>query len=156
MKITDYLSKENIFLDVELPDKIAVLDFIAKIAEKSGVVKDSSALFEGLLQRERTMSTGVGRCFGFPHTTSPEADNAAVILVRLSKPIHFDSLDNKPVDIILSLIIPQRYPEIHVRLLARISRLCQNSRFVTAVRENSAPSAVWQAMADLETSPEFI
>lgn len=155
MKITDYLCKQNIFLDVKLPDKSAVLEFIAQAAVKNGIVGDAVSLHQGLVQRESTMSTGVGCGFGFPHTTTPEAEDAAVILIRLAEPIEFDSIDNEPVDIVLGLIIPETNRDIHVRLLARVSRLCQNPEFLSAVKRSDNPETVCRVLADVENTSLF-
>lgn len=155
MKLADHLRLENIFLNEKLPDKTAVLRFIADAAVQNGIVKDSGELLKGLIERENTMSTGVGGCLGFPHTTSMEAINAAVILIRLEKPIDFQSLDTHPVDIILALIIPQQNPEMHVRLLARVSRLCRSDRFLSAVKQADEPETLWHALNALEEQTGF-
>lgn len=155
MRITDYLGRQNIFLDVRLPDKSAVLEFISRAAVENGIVKDAAALHEGLVARESTMSTGVGCGFGFPHTTTPEAENAAVILIRLAEPIDFESIDNEPVDIVLGLIIPEAKREIHIRLLARVSRLCQNPEFLSAVKQSDNPETVCRVLTDLENTSLF-
>lgn len=149
MNISDYLSYQNIFLDADLPDKTAVLEFIADACEKNRVA-DKDEVYAGLLEREQTMSTGVGGGLAFPHTTSAEANQAAVILLRLARPVDFNALDKKPVDIVLSLIIPQKDREIHVRLLARISRLCRESAFIEAVRKAEDPFWLCTEMQKIE------
>lgn len=155
MKITDYLRAENIFLDVDLPDKTAVLKFIARACAGNGIVQDESAVFEGLVEREQTMSTGVGGGLAFPHTTSEEAGDAAVILLRLNRAIDFEALDKKPVDIVLALIIPKKNTEMHVRLLARISRLCRDPDFVKAVRSGADPPVLRREMHHVEQRTAF-
>ncbi|MFO7931022.1 MAG: PTS sugar transporter subunit IIA [Thermodesulfobacteriota bacterium] len=150
MNISDYLSAENIFLDADLKDKTAVLGFIADACEKNRVAENKDEVYQGLLEREQTMSTGVGGGLAFPHTTSAEAKQAAVILLRLSRPVDFDALDKKPVDIILSLIIPQKDREIHVRLLARISRLCRDPAFIEALRNAADPFELRTEMQKVE------
>jgi PTS system nitrogen regulatory IIA component len=150
MKITDYLSLENIFLDVALPDKTSVLRFIAESCVKNNIVKDARAVLNGLEKREKTMSTGVGGGLAFPHTISVEAQDAAVLLIRPVHPVDFESLDEKPIDIVLALIIPQSKPELHVRLLARISRLCREPAFVASVRKTADPPLLWREMQQAE------
>jgi mannitol/fructose-specific phosphotransferase system IIA component (Ntr-type) len=135
LKITDHLKKENIFLNTSLESKPDVLKYISDACAQNGIIYDSKILYDGLVQRELTMSTGVGGGIGFPHTTNPEIQHASVILIRLAKPIDFESLDHQPVDIIIGLVFPASDPGIHVRMLARISRLCQNPDFLNAIRQ---------------------
>ncbi|MFW6334197.1 MAG: PTS sugar transporter subunit IIA [Desulfosalsimonas sp.] len=155
MKISDYLSTENIFLDADLPDKNSILQFIADACVKTGNAKDRQEIYQGLCQRENTMSTGIGGGLAFPHTTSGETENPAVIVLRLKRSVDFESLDKKPVDIVLALIIPRSDREIHVRLLARISRLCRDNSFLGAVRSAKTAGELLENMqaAEKETSP---
>lgn len=155
MKISDYLRTENIILDIQLPDKSAVLRFIAETCIKNGVAADEAVVIEGLIEREKTMSTGVGGGLAFPHTTSAEVEEAAVILVRPAKPVSFEALDKKPVDIIVALIIPQKDRELHVRLLARISRLCREPEFLDAVRNSRDPSSLKREIQKIEQETIF-
>lgn len=150
MKITDYLSTQNIFLDVDLPDKLSVLKFIAKACAKNGIVSDSQALLKGLQEREETMSTGVGKGLAFPHTISAEVRDASVLLIRPASPVDFDALDKKAVEIILALIFPKTKPDIHVRLLARISRLCREPDFLASLKNNANPPQLWQQISQAE------
>jgi mannitol/fructose-specific phosphotransferase system IIA component (Ntr-type) len=135
LKISDHLKKENIFLDTTLDSKPDVLKYISDVCAKNGIIRDPELLHKGLIAREQTMSTGVGDGIAFPHTTNPETRNASVILIRLAKPIDFDALDHQPVDIIIGLIFPAADPGIHVRMLARVSRLCQNPDFLNAIKK---------------------
>ena len=155
LKIIDYLQTGNIYLDAVLESKTDVLKYIADVCVQAGIVKNSSTLYEGLTQREQTMSTGVGGGIGFPHTTTPEAGDAAVVLIRLAKPIDFESLDHLPVDIILALIIPESNPAIHVRLLARVSRLCRQPEFLSAIRQADGPERLFEQIKLIEENTTF-
>ena len=112
-------------------------------------------LYDGLIQREQTMSTGVGGGIGFPHTTSKETRQAIVILIRLAKPIDFEALDHQPVDIILGLIFPESNPSIHVRMLARVSRLCQNPEFLSAIKQAEDADLLIEKIKVIENGTSF-
>jgi mannitol/fructose-specific phosphotransferase system IIA component (Ntr-type) len=155
MKIWKYLRAEHIFLNVLIPDKKASLRFIADVCVRSGLVKDDLQLYEGLLKREQTMSTGVGDGLGFPHTFSGEANDATIILVRLAEPIDFEALDDLPVDIILALIVPENKIPLHLQMLAGVSRLCKNSEFLEAVRKATNSKDLWYLIKKLEESMPF-
>lgn len=155
MKICHRLKVEHIFLDVSLAEKDAVLQFISEKGKKTGVVKDRELLYEGLQQRENLMSTGIGAGIALPHATAPEVTEAAVFLVRLSKGIDYDALDSQPVDIVLSLIIPEDNTPLHLQLLAGVSRLCKMPEFLNILRQTKDPSDLWQAIKTLEEEMAF-
>ncbi len=150
MQICEHLEIENIFLNKKLDDKDSILRFIADICVQRMVVNDSNLLYDGMKQREQTMSTGVGNGLGFPHTTNPEVKKATIFLIRLATSVDFEALDNLPVDIILSLVIPENQTTLHLRLLARISRLCRNPNFIQSVRESSDTKKLWHLIKKME------
>ncbi len=150
MQISEHLEVENIFLNKKLNDKDSILRFIADICVQRAMVNDSNLLYDGMRQREQTMSTGVGNGLGFPHTTNPEVKKAVIFLIHLATPVNFEALDNLPVDIILSLVIPENQTTLHLRLLARISRLCRNQKFIQSVRESSDTKELWHLIKEME------
>ncbi len=142
-------------MNVSLPDKEAVFRFVVDAFVKGGVVENSATLYKGMMEREQTMSTGVGDGIGFPHTTNQEAKNAAVLLIRTSKPIDFDALDSLPVDIIMAMVIPENKTTLHIQLLAGVSRLCRNPDFLKAVRNADDSKKLWGKIDDLEENMAF-
>ncbi len=155
MKICDYLKPEYIFLNTLLTDKESVLRFVADSCVQKGVVKDAALLYQGLENREKTMSTGIGGGIAFPHTTNTEVEDAAILLICLSKPMEFEALDNRPVDTIIPIVVSDTRTDLHIRLLARISRLCKNPDFLGAVRRAESPDKLWEDIKGLEAATAF-
>lgn len=150
MKVSEYLPPTQILLDVDVADKEELLRFVADAFVGSGVIADGDALYRGMKSREETMSTGVGDGIGIPHTTSGEAKNAAVFLIRLRQPIDFQALDGNQVDIVIALVIPEKETTLHIRLLARVSRLCRNRAFMNLVRQARSADALYREVEKLE------
>lgn len=139
LRISDFINTENIFLDISLRNKEGVLRFIADKSKENGLVNDAETLFDGFVQREESMSTGVGQKMAFPHTTTPERDQAAVLVISLKTPVPFDSIDNEPIDTVFAIIIPESNQTQHLQILARISRLCRKSEFMESIRNANNP-----------------
>lgn len=155
MKIWKHLRTEHIFLNAPLSNKETLLRFVADTCARNGVVKDASALYKGMQNREQTMSTGVGGGIGFPHTTSQEAKEAAILLIHLAEAIDFEALDDLPVDIIFALVIPENERGLHLRILAGVSRLCRNPDFLKAVRKAENSEGLWTEIKNLEEKMAF-
>ena len=156
MKIYQYLQPENIYLDVPLDDKDAVLWFVAEAFASKGVVKDSTLLYEGMKQREETMSTGIGHGIGIPHAASNETSRPALVLVRLLRAVNFDSIDGKPVKIVLALVVPGEKVDTHLQMLAGVARLCQNPDYVNIVNAASDSSALGKQIENLEEATTLL
>ncbi|MDY0042274.1 MAG: PTS sugar transporter subunit IIA [Desulforhabdus sp.] len=150
MKIGHFLRTESIFLNVDLPDKDAVIRFAADMFAQHGVVKNSASIYAGLKSREEILSTGIGNGIGIPHTDSAEATNAALLLLRLAKPIDFGALDALPVDVVLAVVVPDNNSVLHLQMLAGISRLCRKTDFLKAVREAETPRSLLLKINELE------
>jgi mannitol/fructose-specific phosphotransferase system IIA component (Ntr-type) len=155
MKICNHINPGHIFLNVQLPDKDSVFRFIADTLHKEGVIENVEPMFNGLKEREETMSTGIGNGIGLPHTTNGEVRDPIVMLIRPQSPLPFDAIDNLPVGIVIALIIPEGRTALHIQILAGVSRLCKNSEFIKAVREIGDSSLLYQKIEQLESKMAF-
>ena len=150
LKISDFINADCIFLNVDLPGKEAVLRFLADKGREMGLVSDADLLFRGFMEREQLMSTGVGSGLAFPHTVTGERSEAAVLIVRLSKPVFFDSMDDRDVDLVLAVLIPESNQTQHLQILARVSRLCRKSEFLSKIRRGKDPVTVKKDIREIE------
>lgn len=155
MKVWTHLKTKNIYLKTPLEDKYAALCFIAGELQKKGLIRDADKLTEGLLNREKTMSTGIGDGICFPHTTSPDLAEAALMLIRPLKPLDFEALDKLPVDIIIAIIVPENQTALHLQMLAGMSRLCRVPEFLTIVRSAEDEDALLEEIKKLEEGMAF-
>ncbi|MBW1892542.1 MAG: PTS sugar transporter subunit IIA [Deltaproteobacteria bacterium] len=155
MQIWKHLKTENIYLNVSLADKYAALCFIADTLKKNGFIKNTDILINGLIEREKTMSTGIGNGICFPHTTSPELTEAALMLIRPLEALDFEALDNLPVNIIMAIVVPENQTDLHLQMLAGMSRLCRDPDFLTIVRSAEDEQMLWQKIKELEEGMAF-
>jgi len=155
MKIHKHLRAEHIYLDAALKDKEELFRFVADTFARDGVVKDSSRLYNSMKMREKTMSTGIGNGIGIPHAASWEAKEPAVLLIRPAKAIDFKALDGLPVDIVLALVVPENQTPLHLQMLAGISRLCQEAKFLKLVRQAGNPRDLLKEIELLEKKIAF-
>jgi PTS system nitrogen regulatory IIA component len=155
MKIYKRLSAEHIFLNVPLKDKDEVIHFVADTFARDGLVTHARLLYDSLIERENTMSTGIGNGIGIPHAVSREAHDPSVLLIRLAHSIDFDALDKLPVDIILALVVPENLIHLHLQILAGISRLCKRDEFLDFVRQTHNANDLWQGIKRIEEEIAF-
>ena len=113
--------------------KQALYAMAEKVAEKFGCRADN--LIHSLLEREEIGSTGIGQGVAIPHAQMPDIDRFIGVFAQLEKPIDFDAFDDKEVDLIYLLLVPEGIKDgSHLQALAKISRffrspeLCQKLR----------------------------
>ncbi len=128
MKILDILKKEAIIADLNATDKKGVLEeLMAPVAEGSGV--NCEEMVRVLLERERLGSTGIGGGIAIPHGKSKSLETLLMGFGRSRKGVDFDAMDGKPASLFFLLLAPEDSTDVHLKMLARISRLLKNSVF---------------------------
>jgi mannitol/fructose-specific phosphotransferase system IIA component (Ntr-type) len=138
--LSDVIHMIDIHLDVPLADKDALLVYIAEAAGATGRVADPLGLLSGLRAREATMSTGLGGGLAFPHALAGPDDQPVLMLVRPRRPLPFDAIDDRAVDLVFAIIVPETDQGLHLHLLSALSRLCRNRDVMATLRQ--APDAV--------------
>jgi PTS system nitrogen regulatory IIA component len=128
MKILDVLKKEAILDDLKSQNKKGILEeLVVPLAHSTG--KDNKDLVWVLMDRERLGSTGIGGGIGIPHGKIKDLE-ALVLGFGLSrKGVDFEAIDGKPTHIFFILITPENSTGLHLKLLARISRILKNDQF---------------------------
>lgn len=124
MRFSDLISHETIDLNLRSKTKETVIKNLVKKASAAHDLEAKSVL-EAVLDRERALPTGVGQGIALPHATLRSIDKPIVALGRTKAGIDFDSIDETPVHLIFLLLTPEGDVPLHLKLLSRISRLCQ-------------------------------
>ena len=122
MDLGDLVTVEGIIPSLKAKTKKqALLDLSARASELTDL--PAREIFDTLLHRERLGSTGLGRGIAIPHVKFKSLTDIVCLFARLQTPIHFESLDNEPVDLIFLLLAPEHASGDHLKALAKISRL---------------------------------
>ena len=128
MKILDVLKKEAININLTARDKKGVLDELAApVASAAGATKDQ--LVKVLMERERLGSTGIGGGIGIPHGKLKNLESLLLGFGLSRQGVNFESMDGRPTHIFFLLLTPEDSAGIHLKLLARISRMLKNDDF---------------------------
>jgi PTS system nitrogen regulatory IIA component len=128
MKILDVLPKEAIIPDLKSRTKNEVLEeLVGPLAHLAGMSRKE--LVGVLLERERLGSTGIGGGIGIPHGKLKDLDNLMIGFGLSRKGVDFESLDGEPTRIFFLLVTPENSTGLHLKMLARISRILKNEPF---------------------------
>ncbi len=128
MKILDVLQKESIISDLKSQDKKGILEeLVAPIASITGV--NHKDLVRVLMDREQLGSTGIGGGIGIPHGKLKQLESLALGFGLSRKGVDFESMDNQPTHIFFLLVTPENSTGLHLKMLARISRILKHDQF---------------------------
>jgi len=128
MKILDVLQKESIISDLKSQDKKGILEeLVAPIASITGV--NHKDLVRVLMDREQLGSTGIGGGIGIPHGKLKQLESLALGFGLSRKGVDFESMDNQPTHIFFLLVTPENSTGLHLKMLARVSRILKHDQF---------------------------
>ena len=151
MKLTELIAPDRIVLGLRAADKAQALDELAKRAGAHLPVP-AAAILTALVARERLGSTGFGRGFALPHVRLEGLPSLFCLLARLARPIDFEAIDGKPVDVLVLLLIPPDKGNDHVAALATVSRSMREESTLRAIRKAGSAAVLFEALAQAEAA----
>jgi PTS system nitrogen regulatory IIA component len=147
MKLLEFINKNNILVDLKAVDKKGVLEELsAPLASSAGL--SMGELVRVLMERERLGSTGIGGGIGIPHGKLKKIDNLLMGFGLSRRGVAFDSIDGKPAHLFFVLITPENSTGLHLKVLARISRLLKNEIFKERLKAAVNPEQVIQVLSE--------
>lgn len=135
MKIAELLTSKTIIMNLKAKEKELILDEMLEqlIKAKKLDRKDKARIKRNLLEREAMGSTGIGYGIAIPHTKDKRVKKIICCCAISRKGVDFDSLDGEPVYILFMLLSPSNATGLHLKTLARISRLLKDRLFRQAL-----------------------
>lgn len=122
------MNKDNILINEKLilsnqefKNKNDCIEQIANLLKKENLIKDENKIVEGLIEREKEVSTGIGEGIAIPHCVVEELETPQVVIFRLNKDLDWDSIDNKPVNLVISILVPASKRDEHFWILTKLS-----------------------------------
>jgi PTS system fructose-specific IIC component len=150
MKISDILSADVIAVNMELAYKDDAIKKIIDLSANSGKILDLDKASRTIFEREKLVSTGVGKGFAIPHGKTDAISDVVASFAITKDPIDFDSIDGEPVRFIFLLIGKENLLNTHIKLLSRISRLMNKDEFREALLEAKSSEEVLKIFRDEE------
>jgi fructose-specific phosphotransferase system IIA component len=129
MKVTDILKKEFIISELRGKQKEEVINELINLFDIDNRVNDIEKVRNAVLEREKIMSTGVGKGFAIPHGKTNAVSGILAAFGKTNQPFEYQSLDNKPVNLVFLLVGKDNLVSTHIKLLSRISRMMNKDEF---------------------------
>ena len=133
--------------------KASVLREMTALANRTGLVCDSSALLAGLEAREKICSTGLPGGLALLHMSEPEAylfQSMFVVVGRTVQEIPFGAPDGRPTDLFFLIACPD--PSSHLHILARICLMAETTDLMTTLRSAPQAPGMYDCLVGAETA----
>lgn len=129
MKLTDLITEKTIIPEFKSKNKTDIINELIDLFKDDPRVKNLEKVRETVLEREKIMSTGVGKNFAIPHGKTDAVEDVVCAFGRSTQPIEYQSLDDQPVHIVFLIVGQDSQVSLHIKLLSRISRMMTNDDF---------------------------
>ncbi len=125
VRLMDFLQEEFIKVNCEARDKWDALNILATFLHRTHKIHEISLskLKKSILDREKEISTGIGDNLAIPHAIIEGGPKIQGVIGVSRKGIDFDSLDGKPVHIIILIATPKKNYDLHLQVLANIAKI---------------------------------
>lgn len=153
MNLLDILTVGCIKVPLTASDKKSAIEELVDILSAQKRILNAPVLKDAVWARETTRTTGIGHGLAIPHGKSDGIPNLAMAIGKPAQPIDFQSIDNKPVRLIVLLASPLDRTSDHIQALAKISRLMTMEDFRNRVYSASSGQEIFDLLAAQESTP---
>lgn len=150
MKLTDLITPECILAPLRATEKQSVINELVTALADAGKVSDAESLMETVWTREQTRTTGIGQGLAIPHGKSESLKDMAMAIGKPADPIDFESVDGKPVRLVVLLASRPDQMSDHIQALAKISRLHMDNDFREKIYAANTSEEIYQLLVDNE------
>ena len=150
MKISELLDPQAIVADLQARDKDRALAELtdALVASEPSLVRDE--VIAVLQEREKLGSTGIGDGVAIPHGKLAGIPELMLAFGRSRSGVDFESMDGQPAHLFFLLVAPEESVGVHLKTLARISKLLKDAGVRQKLLDAAGQAAIYQVILDEE------
>lgn len=151
--LSEYMSLESIAIPLDARTRSSVIREMSQLAAASGLLWDSAAMAEAVLERENLHPTALENGVAMLHPRRPQASILAEPVIALGisyQPIPFGNAQGHLTDVFF--LICSTDDRVHLRILARLSRLITEPEWLAHLRtcESPAEALDWIRQGEVE------
>jgi nitrogen PTS system EIIA component len=121
-RLSHILSPAQVMVDVEATSKKRAFEEVGLLFENQHSL-NRALITDSLFARERLGSTGLGHGVAIPHGRIKGLKSPMAAIMRLAVPIGFDAPDEKPVALLIFLLVPEAATQKHLEILSEIAEM---------------------------------
>jgi fructose-specific phosphotransferase system IIA component len=150
MKVSEILKPEFVIPDLKGETKEQIIIELIDLFKEDPRVQDLDKVKSAVLDREKIMSTGVGKGFAIPHGKTNAVNEIIASFGKIKNAVDYDSLDGQPVNLVFLLVGRDNLISTHIKLLSRISRLMNKDDFRSRLLNAESSEEIVKLFAEEE------
>ena len=154
MKITNFISKKSVALDVHPSTKNEAIDMLIDLLMTAGAVKDKEVVRRDVLAREVQGSTGLSDGLATPHAQNAAIKKTSISIITVPEGVNFDSIDGKPARLLVLFAAPLKAATAEMTEMGRFAVLLMDKDFKEKLINAKSVEEVLKAIDEKESQRE--
>jgi len=152
IKITNYISKKSIALNVHPTDKNEAIDMLVDLLMTAGTIRDKVLVKRDVLKREAQGSTGLANGLATPHAQNSSVKKPSISIITVPEGVNFNSLDGKPARLLMLFAAPEKADDTAMTNMGRLAVLLMDETFKENLIKATSPAEVIKIIDDKEAA----
>lgn len=152
VKITNYISKKSIALNVHPTDKNEAIDMLVDLLMTAGTIRDKAIVKRDVLRREAQGSTGLANGLATPHAQNSSVKKPSISIITVPEGVNFNSLDGKPARLLMLFAAPEKADDTAMTNMGRLAVLLMDDEFKENLIKATSPAEVIKLIDDKEAA----
>ncbi|MCL2765255.1 MAG: cation:proton antiporter [Treponema sp.] len=133
------ITPECFTLELKGETKKEIINELVNILDKKGKLLDREKVLADVLEREKSMSTGMDHGIALPHAKTDGIADTSVAIGIKKDGANFESMDGQPSQFFVLIVSPKKDCGLYVQFLAAVGSLLRDKNLRDAVLSSSAP-----------------
>ena len=146
MDLVELLDRGCIKATLQADNKNDAIRELIDLLAENGALADPAAALQAVLEREKVRTTGIGQGIALPHGKYPHGRKPVIAIGLKPEGLDFDSVDGRPVDIMVLMVSPANQVAQHIQALARISRFLSFDGFRKDLRKATTADEIYEVV----------
>lgn len=147
-EIRRHLNPDSIIVDLKGESKEEVIRELAGVMHKNGEIEDVAPVMEAVMERERSMSTGLANGFAIPHAKCEAVQDVRIAVGLKREGVEFGSMDKKPARIIVMVLSPKSGATAHIQTVAALTSIFSTEEKREKIFELSSGKEVHEFLSE--------
>ena len=153
MNIYEILDPKRTYSNLTASSKKKAIEFIAEVISSSLPRLQQGEIYRGLIEREKLGTTAIGEGVAIPHCRLSKCDKIVGGLFVFNEALDFSAPDERGVNIIFSLLVPENETRQHLEALAMIAEGFSNPEKKQQLLEAHNDKKLYEAAIKIGTKP---
>lgn len=150
MNLVEAIKPSLVQFDFEVQSKEDTIKKVINLMKNSDLLVDADMYLKDVYEREAESTTGIGMGIAIPHAKSKGVKETCFSLIKLKKPVEWESLDEKPVNYVIMLAVPLGANDEYLKILSTLATNLMDDGFREGLMTSETIEDIYETFKNKE------